>query len=80
MTEGDIIVDITADSVRKNLLDRANAFCGRHGYSFSRIGEEALNDSKFLAHVQRGGNFTIKTYQRVLDWMDAVDRSEGAAA
>lgn len=66
-------IDITADAVRKTLLDRATAFSKAHGYSFSRISEEAIKDSKFLSNVQRGGNFTIKTYQRVIDWLDQAE-------
>ncbi len=65
--------EITADAVRGTLLTRAKAFCDKHNYSFSRFGDEALKDSKFLARVQAGDNFTIKTYQRVIDWIDAKE-------
>lgn len=65
--------EITADAVRGTLLTKAKAFCEKHNYSFSRVGDEALKDSKFLGRVQGGANFTIKTYQTVIDWIDAKD-------
>lgn len=68
--------EITADAIRDNLLARAAAYAERTGCKFSRIGEEAIRDSKFLANVQSGGNFTIKTYQRVIDWIDEQERAQ----
>lgn len=73
-------VEITAAAVRQTLLNRAASFAETHKYSFSRIGDEALKDSKFLARVQAGDNFTIKTYQRVIDWIDAAERSRSPNA
>lgn len=70
--------EITADAVREHLLERARQFSADHGYSLSRIGDEAIKDSKFLPRVAAGENFTVKTYQRVIDWIDA--KSKGAAA
>lgn len=66
--------DITAEAVRRNLLSRATAFSRAHNISFSRISEGATKDSKFLARVEAGENFTIKTYQRVIDWIAAAER------
>jgi len=74
----DTTVDITADAVRQTLLTRATAFSEAHNVSFSRIGDAALGDSKFLARVRAGDNFTIKTYQRVIDWLDAAERERAA--
>lgn len=65
--------EITAAAVRGTLLSKANAFCEKHDYSLSRVGKDAINDSKFLARVRDGDNFTIKTYQTVIDWIDAKD-------
>lgn len=72
-------VEITAETVRRALLDRATAFSTARNFSFSRIGEEAIKDSKFLARVQAGDNFTIKTYQRVIDWIDAKEAEIASA-
>lgn len=72
-------VDITAEAVRGNLLARAASFAVAHRYSLSRISEEATKDSKFLARVQAGENFTIRSYQRVIDWLDAAEQKARAA-
>lgn len=71
MGEQTITSEITADDVRQHLLRRADAFRKQFGMSFSAIGDAAIKDSKFLANVEKGENFTLKTYQRVLDWLDA---------
>jgi hypothetical protein len=70
--------DITAEAVRKNLLDRAAAFRDAHNQSFSAISEAATKDSKFLARVQAGENFTIRSYQRVIDWLDEAEAKAAA--
>jgi hypothetical protein len=64
---------ITETAIRDNLLKRAEAFCKARRYSLSRIGAEALKDDTFLLRVQNGGNFTLRTYQRVIDWLDAQE-------
>jgi hypothetical protein len=74
------ITPITAEAVRATLIARATAFCAAHNYSLSRLGDEALKDSKFLSRVQAGDNFTIKTYQRVIDWIDERERELASAA
>lgn len=70
--------DISAEAVRKHLLDRARAFVERRKSSFSFISQSAVQDSKFLANVEKGNNFTVKTYQRVIDWLDEQEREEVA--
>jgi hypothetical protein len=70
--------EISDTAIRQHVLTRADAFCKAHDYSLSRIGDEAVKDSKFLARVRGGKNFTIDTYQRVLDWMDAAERERAA--
>lgn len=72
----------TADDIRKRLLERAEAFAKAHKVSLSYIGLEALRDSKFLPEVRNGRNFTIRSYQTVMDWMDARDaeKTGGRAA
>lgn len=69
---------ITDDAIRQNLLKRAEAFCAKHNTSLSYISEEAVRDSKFLPRVRGGANFTIKTYQKVMDWLDAAERESAA--
>lgn len=67
-------LDISANTVREHLLARARSFCEARKTSFSAIGDAAINDSKFLANVEKGENFTVRTYQRVIDWIDAAER------
>lgn len=71
MTDAPTIND---DAIRQSLLRRAEIFRAETKISFSRISEDAVKDSKFLARVANGGNFTISTYQRVMDWLDAAER------
>jgi hypothetical protein len=66
---------ITETEIRAHVLVRAKAFAAATGRSMSSISEEAVRDSKFLANVERGSNFTVKTYQRVLDWLAEQERS-----
>jgi hypothetical protein len=65
----------TADDIRQKLIARAEAFSKKHDVSFSRIGLEALKDSKFLSEAKAGRNFTIGSYQTIMDWMDEADRA-----
>lgn len=71
--------DISEADIRQYLIERADAYTMRTKRSMSYIGEAAIRDSKFLANVKNGSNFTIKTYQRVLDWLDEEERAERAA-
>lgn len=66
---------ITETEIRANVLARAKAFAAATGRSMSSISEDAVRDSKFLANVERGSNFTVKTYQRVLDWLAEQEKS-----
>lgn len=63
----------TADDIRQTLIARAEAFASKHKVSLSRIGLEAIKDSKFLAEAKEGRNFTIGSYQTVMDWMDEAE-------
>lgn len=67
--------EITAEAVRQNLMNRAKTHCETHGTSLSAIGKAAISDDRFLARVAAGGNFTLDTYQRVIDWLDAKEAS-----
>lgn len=70
--------DITESAIRQHVLDRAAAYCAAHKTSFSKISGEATRDEKFLSRVQAGENFTVKSYQKVLDWLDRADRRSAA--
>lgn len=74
-------VDISSEQVRAYLLERANAYVERTGRKLSFISSASVKDSKFLGKVANGENFTIATYQKVIDWLDEQDAiaSEDAA-
>lgn len=61
--------DIPSEDIRTAMLDSIDRFTAASGKSDSFVGKEALKDDKFVSRVRKGGNFTIKTYQRVLDWL-----------
>lgn len=79
----DTNLDLTADAIRQHLLNRARAYAAANSTSFSAIGKEAISDDRFLARVERGDNFTLATYRRVIDWLDrqeATNPTQGEAA
>jgi len=73
--------DISSEQVRAYLLDRANTYVEKTGRALSFISTAAVKDSKFLGKVANGENFTIATYQKVIDWLDEQESlsSENAA-
>jgi hypothetical protein len=70
----------SSEDIRNTLIARAEAFSAKHKVSLSRIGLEALKDSKFLAEVKEGRNFTIGSYQTIMDWIDAAEAEAEKAA
>jgi hypothetical protein len=78
------VSEITASKIRDHMLARATAYSERTKSSFSFISREAVKDDRFLARAGRGANFTVETYQRMIDWLDAREADEieqhGAAA
>ena len=66
---------ITENDIRNCLIERASAYAKAAKTSFSAIGVAAVGDSKFLSRVQTGLSFNIRTYQKVMDWLDAAERS-----
>lgn len=74
------VASITADHIRDHLLARATAFSERTKMSFSAISKEAVADDRFLARARAGKNFTIETYQRVIDWIDAREAAQPSEA
>lgn len=64
---------ISEDDVRACLVARANRYAETAHTSLSAIGVAAVGDSKFISRVQAGLNFNIKTYQRVMDWIEQAE-------
>lgn len=60
----------TGANIRAVLLWRAKRFTRLTGVPPYAIAKNALNDPALLMRVAKGHNFTIQTYQRVMDWLD----------
>lgn len=71
-------IEITEHDIRQSLILRAEAYASKTKTSFSTIGIEAVGDSKFLSRVKNNLGFNIKTYQRVVEWLDAQEAKEAA--
>lgn len=70
-------IDLSKETIRAHLLARAKAFAALSGKSLSAISSEAVKDSKFLPEVDNGkkANFTLATYQKVIDFIEAEEAS-----
>lgn len=56
-------------SARNNLISLAETFASATGVSLATIGKRALNDNTFLARIVHGQTFTVRTYDRVVQWL-----------
>jgi hypothetical protein len=65
-----VVLPPKEQDIRTALIQRAEEFSRQTGMSKTEIGKLAVNDGAFLAQVADGRNFTIKLYQRVMDWLD----------
>lgn len=67
--------EITETDIRESLISRAKAYSKATGASFSAISIAAVKDSKFLSRVEnRKLGFNIKTYQKMVEWLDHAER------
>lgn len=66
---------ITAEQVRAALLDRIDGYIARSGISASALGKAAVADDRFVKRIRDGGNFTVETYQRAMDWLDGQEKA-----
>lgn len=78
MRQGKTMHHPTASEIRSAMLERARAFKAASDWSWSKIGLEAVNDSKFFVRIEGGSNFNVDTYQRVMDWLDRAEREIAA--
>lgn len=69
---------ITAAHLRQLMLDRIDAHQKRTGMNDAKLGSEAVSDHKFVGRIRAGGNFTVKTFERVMDWLDSAERERAA--
>jgi hypothetical protein len=73
----------TEVDIRTALLRRAERFCALTERSRSDLGKRAVNDSHFLYRIENGEGFTVRTYQRVMDYITRETRrltKQGRAA
>lgn len=69
------ITEITERDIRNSLIKRAEAYAEQAKTSLSAISADAVNDSKFLKRVSTPTiGFNIKTYQKMVDWLDDAER------
>lgn len=72
---------LSAESIRRTMLDRAVRFGARVEKSLTSLGLEIKNDKDFFHRIKRGGNFTVETFDEVMRFIDAreseLDAIEG---
>ena len=59
-----------ADRLRNRVLRRAQAFARESGMPLSMIGKRAINDPALVHSLANGRNLTLRTYERVMRWLD----------
>lgn len=57
--------------LRKTLLETAAEVCEAFGITEETIGQKALNDNTFFRRMRGGAGFTVKTYDRLMAWMES---------
>ena len=68
----------TEREIRGALLTRVMAYCRTAEMTPRDLFKRAINDPNFFNKLEGGGNFTLRTYQRVHDWLDAHPRKAKA--
>lgn len=54
--------------LRQHLIDVASKFEAATGISVASIGKRSMNDNTLFARLAAGQGFTVKTYDRVIQW------------
>jgi len=63
-----------ATEIRAALIERADLIGRALGMSRGALSKSALNDYQFLPKVAAGGNFTLRSYERLMKWIDGRHR------
>ena len=71
---------ITDIEIRNALISRAERHCAAAKTSFSAISSVATKDSKTLARIKSGENFTLETYARLMAHLDDLEAALAGAA
>jgi hypothetical protein len=64
----------TEQEIRAALIERVTAYCHTADITPRILFKRAINDPNFFKKLEKGGNFTLRTYQRVHHWLDRHPR------
>ena len=67
-------------SDRDTLLREIDAFRAKTGMTETRFGRAALNDGHFVRRLREGGNTTLRTVERVREFIRAASQPRQEAA
>lgn len=56
--------------LRQKLIDEAEALTKATGISEQSIGQFSIKDNTFFPRIRNGAGFTVKTYDRVMAFME----------
>lgn len=66
--------------LRDRLFETAAKLKALADISEQTIGQKAINDNTFFKRAREGAGFTVKTYDRLMAWMDdALEAARQAA-
>jgi predicted transcriptional regulator len=56
-------------NTREQFLEDIDAFLAHTGMSERQLGDQAVNDAKFVARIRAGSSLTVRTLDRVRKFM-----------
>lgn len=59
------------ETLRAHLFECAALFEEATGITPATVGKRALNDNTYFARISSGQGFTIRTYDKVMEWLSA---------
>lgn len=71
--------------MKQRLIRESDAYCQRAGITRARLATLVMNDNKFFARLEKGGSFTVATYERFMAFFvehppQSLDVKRGKAA
>lgn len=65
--------------LRTNLLQHARKYQRQSGLSLATIATKVMNDGKFFDRIENGGGFTVRTYEKCMQWFsERIEAPNGA--
>lgn len=58
-------------NTREQFLQEIDAFLAHTGMTASQLGEQAVSDKKFVSRIRSGSSLTVRTLDRVREFMRA---------